>query len=393
MTQGETLTTGMVGQEVKLEFTEDWEAFGKTVVFSAGEVSRDVAAFADVVGIPHEVLAEAGHHLYVGVYGVAADGRVIPTIRAQGPCIRSGADPAGDEGLEPSLPVWAQIGQEVDRLQADMAEKLPKPQGSSAVGQILAVGEVDVYGTVWDVRPIDLPVGGKVLGCVKNGGDVVIAPDGTMTVPGLETGAGTFSMERSADTRDGSLRILFVGDDLMAPDEFREYVAVSLDGTQNCIGQSGASVTAGAGLVQNCPEAEETDIVIVALGTNDFLTGAPLGSADDLSADGTFYGAAEKTLTLLESACPNARIFWILPFKNARWTAANSAGHTMTDYLTALKILGQMHRRVRMVDLFDRWYLDYDNDHIRSAFFTDDVHISANAHRCLAADVADRIRW
>ena len=74
----------------------------------------------DVAVIPHEVLAEARKHLYVGVYGVCADGRVIPTVRAQGPFIQPGADPSGEESLDPTLPVWAQIQQQIAGLREDM---------------------------------------------------------------------------------------------------------------------------------------------------------------------------------------------------------------------------------------------------------------------------------
>ena len=116
MTETETLTAGMVGKEVRLEFSEDWEGFARTVVFTAGESRRIVTDPGEVVVIPHEVLAESRNHLYVGVYGAAADGRVMPSIRVQGPYIHPGVDPAGDESIAPSLPVWAQIQQELTQL-------------------------------------------------------------------------------------------------------------------------------------------------------------------------------------------------------------------------------------------------------------------------------------
>ena len=116
MTVVETLTSGMVGKEAKLEFSEDWEGFSKTVVFTAGCESRVVAEPGSVVVIPHEVLAESRNHLYVGVYGVAADGRVIPSIRIRGPWIHPGVDPTGDESLDPTLPVWAQLQQQMTEL-------------------------------------------------------------------------------------------------------------------------------------------------------------------------------------------------------------------------------------------------------------------------------------
>lgn len=106
----ETLTSGMVGKQVKLEFTPEWEGLAKTVVFSAGAVSRDVIYSGEIVTIPAEVLERPVRQLYVGVYGVSSDGTlVIPTVRAMGPRILAGADPTGDMSTDPTLPVWAQM--------------------------------------------------------------------------------------------------------------------------------------------------------------------------------------------------------------------------------------------------------------------------------------------
>ena len=120
MVERETLTSGMVGKEVRLEFSADWEGLRKTVVFCADGVSRDVVDAGEVVAIPHEVLAEPRKHLYVGVYGVGDNGRIIPTVRAKGPFIHPGADPAGDEGTDPSLPVWAQLQEQIDDLKGGL---------------------------------------------------------------------------------------------------------------------------------------------------------------------------------------------------------------------------------------------------------------------------------
>lgn len=117
MTEQETLTSGMVGREVRLEFSDDWRGLTKTAVFMAGTVIRDVVGVTDTAVIPAEVLAEPLQQLYVGVYGVSDDGRVTPTIRAAGPMIEPGMDPSGDEGTAPDLPVWAQIQQEIEQLQ------------------------------------------------------------------------------------------------------------------------------------------------------------------------------------------------------------------------------------------------------------------------------------
>ena len=749
MTEKETLTAGMVGKEVRLEFSEDWKDFSKTAVFTANEKSWDVVVSGDVVTIPHEVLEEDGHYLYVAVYGAAADGRVIPTIRVRGPKICPGADPSGDESVEESLPVWAQLEVEIDALQEGLNGKLPQT-AEAAAGQILTVAAVNGDGTVREVRAVDapaayeLPVGGTELGGIKNGGNVVIRADGTMeapetamsdeeirqmvsnyveeaptggfyvptvsqpvenalvfefqasksTMPGLPPSIiklpdssgvtdeqlaaavsawmeenpdatttvqdGAISTEKLADNavtpeklagidcverlvpwelfydgmntntsrlypdensaifvlhlekgktyctvadpypapvnrmpvpqytdntathgyyvaysaplsaemlegatyipganqisyggdhkilkamhtggyctdtsdydfsnatasgyftmledvwlyraalkptegmllesrrffetdpgymgtgfganlsdgigrvykfdlgtganmdpaitlssalmavesknendriyasmsrdvpRDRSLRIMFIGDSITfaasvgAGNMFRKFVSMNLNAPFNTICQSGVSVTTGsgsydwnnqtgdaydsggsgyAGLFGKMPQAansfrdkviaEGTDLIIVELGTNDFWNDAPLGSVSDLTDDATFYGAVEKTITLLENTFPNAQIMWVLPFKNERWTVTNGAGCTLVDYLIALKILCQMHQRVWVLDLFDKWYLDYDNESIRRKFFIDGVHITGDAHKCVAEAMIDKIR-
>ena len=117
MAENETITSGMIGKKVKLEFSEEWSQLKKTAVFWAGSVTRDVLHVSEEVVIPAEVLAVPQKQLYVGVYGIASDGSVTPTIRVPGPIIESGADPSGDEGVESSLPPWAQLQVEMDALE------------------------------------------------------------------------------------------------------------------------------------------------------------------------------------------------------------------------------------------------------------------------------------
>lgn len=128
MTQPEVLTTGMVGKQVKLEFTSDWDDLIKTVVFSDGEVIRDAVCADGLAVIPAEVLTVPLRQFTLGVYGVSVDGElVIPTIRALGPKILPGVDPSGDEGTDPSLPIWAQIRAligDLEDLDTEAAENL-----------------------------------------------------------------------------------------------------------------------------------------------------------------------------------------------------------------------------------------------------------------------------
>ncbi len=229
--------------------------------------------------------------------------------------------------------------------------------------------------------------------------------------------------------RDRTLSIQFIGDSITyaasnagLQNAFRKYVPMNLRAETMALCQSGASVTTGSGsydwngkkntdtayeaamsgysgLAQKLAEyktnlslkmwADAVDIVVVELGTNDHWEQATLGVATDLTEDTNFYGAVEKTLTLLEDTFPNAQIMWLLPFKNQNWKTSTVK---MVDYLIALKILCQMHTRCWVLDLFDKWFLNYDDADVRSKFFRDSVHITGDAHKCVAESMIDKIR-
>jgi len=229
--------------------------------------------------------------------------------------------------------------------------------------------------------------------------------------------------------RDRTLCIQFIGDSITwaasnagLSNAFRKYVPMNLRAQSMALCQSGASVTTGSGsfdwngkqntdaaydaamsgysgLTQKLAEyktnltlkmwADAVDVVVVELGTNDHWEQAALGVPTDLTEDTNFYGAVEKTLTLLEETFPNAQILWLLPFKNQKWKTSTVK---MVDYLIALKILCQMHTRCWVLDLFDKWFLNYDDADVRSKFFRDSVHITGDAHKCVAESMIDKIR-
>lgn len=229
--------------------------------------------------------------------------------------------------------------------------------------------------------------------------------------------------------RDRTLSIQFIGDSITyaasnagLQNAFRKYVPMNLRAETMALCQSGVSATTGSGsydwngkkntdtaydaamsgysgLAQKLAEyktnlslkmwADAVDIVVVELGTNDHWEQATLGSPTDLTEDTNFYGAVEKTLTLLEDTFPHAQIMWLLPFKNQNWKTSTVK---MVDYLIALKILCQMHTRCWVLDLFDKWFLNYEDADVRSKFFRDSVHITGDAHKCVAESMIDKIR-
>jgi hypothetical protein len=116
----ELLTAGMAkAVTVEFVFSDDWSGLAKTAVFSAGRTTVDVLESAwdgNKVVVPHEILADAGPIARVGVYGANADGLILPTVWVTLGKVMPAAEPSGDPGADPTLPVWAQLQNQIGDL-------------------------------------------------------------------------------------------------------------------------------------------------------------------------------------------------------------------------------------------------------------------------------------
>lgn len=127
------IPAGLVGGTVAVDYSEDiWKGLTKIVVFRGAE-TRDVVTDEAVVTIPHETVAEPGKRLYVGFYGTDTDGTlVIPTIWADLGMIRDATDPSGDVSTDPSLPVYAQLAQQIGDLRDQIEDMEPGGSGGGS---------------------------------------------------------------------------------------------------------------------------------------------------------------------------------------------------------------------------------------------------------------------
>ena len=141
----ELLTAGMSkAVTVQFVFSPEWDGLTKTAVFSNGKTTVDVLAAnwdGDTVPVPHEVLAVPGRHARVGVYGADESGVVLPTVWVSLGKVQPGADPSGDASADPSLPVWAQLQNQIgdlDDLQTynkgNLVDAINEARGSGGSG-------------------------------------------------------------------------------------------------------------------------------------------------------------------------------------------------------------------------------------------------------------------
>lgn len=280
--ENETLTSGMVRKEIRMIFSEEWDGFGKTAVFTAGGVTKDVVVDRELVTIPAEVLDKPAAALYIGVYGVDADGRVIPTVRMKGPEIEPGADPSGDAASDPSPSLWAQI-------QSQLEMKVDSRRVSQLIGTALT--QAKESGSFDGRDGID-------------GKDGMDGRDGYTPVKGVDyfDGRDGIDGKDGADGRDGYTPVkgvdYFDGQDGKDGQPGRDGVS----GKDGADGKDGYTPVRGADYWTDADQEQIVQQVITALGmpvfgrvdeeNNIILTGA--------LAEGTYtlkYEDAEGNLT------------------------------------------------------------------------------------------------
>lgn len=116
VTDLQKIPKGIAGAVIEVTYAANWEGLKKTAVF-AGAVTRDALNADGDILVPTETVARSGYRLKVGFYGVDGDkNRIIPTLWADLGTVQDAADPSGDPGTNPELPVWAQLQQEFEKL-------------------------------------------------------------------------------------------------------------------------------------------------------------------------------------------------------------------------------------------------------------------------------------
>ena len=131
----------MVGKEVTINLSSDWDDLTKTAVFIAGDICRAVELTGSTLTIPAEVLRYPYRKLLVGVCGTNSDDTlVIPTILAPGPFVECGANPASDS-VTVDIPVWQKLQNQIGSLA--LLNTTAKDSLVAAINELVA-GGVDI---------------------------------------------------------------------------------------------------------------------------------------------------------------------------------------------------------------------------------------------------------
>ena len=116
-TRRERIPAGIAGASVQVSFTDPvWGNLIKTVVFR-GKETRIAEFDGNVAVIPHEVIPEPRIALYFGIFGHDPESDLqIPLIEVRLGTTEASTDADADPGTDPTLPIWAQLQQEIEEI-------------------------------------------------------------------------------------------------------------------------------------------------------------------------------------------------------------------------------------------------------------------------------------
>lgn len=136
------IPAGIIGAQVEFVFEDPaWDNLRKTVVFRSNS-TKDVIMEGTVVTIPSELTSQSGFRLWAGIYGVNdRNGVAIPTLWADLDIINAATDPSDDFSTDPTLPVWAQIQEQINDLRESGG--VTDEQVASAVEKYLEENPID----------------------------------------------------------------------------------------------------------------------------------------------------------------------------------------------------------------------------------------------------------
>lgn len=147
------LTSSSIGIPVAIQYDSTWDGLTKNLVCTSGKWGptgkpRTILNIESSAAVAHEVMI-ADNHLYIGVEGRSADGAlVICTVWADCGTIFPGANANADHTAKPSLPVWAQMQAQIDKMQKNLSDSLQNVGLNTAqVNALDGMFKVCVFGS------------------------------------------------------------------------------------------------------------------------------------------------------------------------------------------------------------------------------------------------------
>ena len=224
----------------------------------------------------------------------------------------------------------------------------------------------------------------SVLGGIKVGANLSIDSNGVLSAISSSnsgTGYDIYNLRGK--------KIIAYGDSITSNGQYLNYAVNKIGVTIKNAGISSTTMTPSSNPGSNgdlltsfngtCPDLSKYDIVTIAHGTNDLSSSVPIGEigliTDKILDTNTFYGAYRKVIETIINNYPHIRIVLCTPIHKytiheANEAVANSAGHTLKDYVDAIHNLANMYSLI-VCDMYKDCGINYLN---YTTYMPDGVH-------------------
>ncbi len=156
-------------------------------------------------------------------------------------------------------------------------------------------------------------------------------------------------------------------------------------------------------LVARYTSIPDADLIVIFMGTNDYGHETPLGSPTD-TTDVSFYGAMNIILSGIKTRHPNSQIVFVTPLHRygfgtskilgTKFTydyIANGRGHSLDDYVNAIKVICEKYS-VPVIDLFNEYPVDPSDSADKMTYMPDGLHPNTDGHEIISNLIFEKLK-
>ncbi len=179
-------------------------------------------------------------------------------------------------------------------------------------------------------------------------------------------------------------------------DEFGVFDSVhSMGVSGSCISSQSDYGYGCSPLADRYSSIPDANLIVIFMGTNDYSHETPLGCPSDMT-DVSFYGALNVIISGIKALHNDSQLVFVTPLHRFGFGTskilgtqftydyiANGRGHTLADYVNAIKDVCKKHR-VPVIDLYNQYPIDPTNEAERIAYMPDGLHPDSNGHKIIA---------